>query len=108
VISHGYFGDRFVEIARGYGIEVEVLASEWGKIVEVEEIAKVVKKFPETLFIVDAVCAAGGIEERMDDWGVDIIFAGNQKAFGVPPGLANLVFSEEALERRNTLGNISS
>lgn len=138
VVSHGFFGDRFVEIARGYGIEVEVLASEWGKIVEVEKIAQklkeksfsaitvthvdtstgvcspleevgeVVKKFPETLFIVDAVCATGGIEERMDDWGVDIVFAGNQKALGVPPGLANLVFSEKALERRNALGNISS
>lgn len=138
VVSHGYFGDRFIEIARGYGIEVEVLASEWGKIVEVEkiaqklkeksfsaitvthvdtstgvcapleEVAEVIKRFPETLFIVDGVCATGGIEERMDDWGVDIVFAGNQKAFGVPPGLANLVFSEKALERRNALGNISS
>lgn len=138
VVSHGFFGDRFVEIARGYGIMVEVLASEWGKIVEVEKIAQklkeksfsaitvthvdtstgvcapleevgeVMKRFPETLFIVDAVCATGGIEERMDDWGVDIVFAGNQKALGVPPGLANLVFSEKALERRNALGNISS
>lgn len=138
VVSHGYFGDRFIEIARGYGIVVELLASEWGKIVEVEkiaqklkeksfsaitvthvdtstgvcapleEVAEVIKRFPETLFIVDAVCATGGIEERMDDWGVDIVFAGNQKALGVPPGLANLVFSEKALERRNALGNISS
>lgn len=138
VVSHGFFGDRFAEIARGYGIEVEVLASEWGKIVEVEKIAQklkeksfsaitvthvdtstgvcapleevgeVIKRFPETLFIVDAVCATGGIEERMDDWAVDIVFAGNQKALGVPPGLANLVFSEKALERRNALGNISS
>ncbi len=138
VVSHGFFGDRFVEIAKCYDIEVEVLASEWGKIVEVEEIARklkekkfdaitishvdtstgvcaplekiaeVIKRFPETLFIVDAVCAVGGIEERMDDWGIDILFAGNQKAFGVPPGLANLVFSEKALERRSALGNISS
>ena len=138
VVSHGFFGDRFAEIARGYGIEVEVLASEWGKIVEVEkiaqklkeksfsaitvthvdtstgvcapleEVAEVIKRFPETLFIVDAVCATGGIEERMDDWGIDILFTGNQKAIGVPPGLANLVFSKKALERRNVLGNISS
>lgn len=138
VVSHGFFGDRFVEIAQAYGFEVEVLASEWGKIVEVEKIAQklkekifsaitlthvdtstgvcaplkevgeVVKGFPETLFIVDGVCATGGIEERMDDWGIDVLFAGNQKAFGVPPGLANLVFSEKALGRRNALGNISS
>jgi len=138
VVSHGYFGDRFVEIAQSYGFEVEVLASEWGRIVEVEKIAQklkekifsaitlthvdtstgvcaplkevgeVVKGFPETLFIVDGVCATGGIEERMDDWGIDVLFVGNQKAFGVPPGLANLVFSEKALVRRNALGNISS
>lgn len=138
VISHGFFGDRFAEIAQNYGFEVEVLASEWGKVVEVEriaqklkekrfsaitlthvdtstgvcapvkEVSEVVKKFPETLFIVDGVCATGGIEERMDDWGIDILFAGNQKAIGVPPGLANLVFSEKALERRNNLGKISA
>ncbi len=138
VVSHGFFGDRFVEIAQGYDIEVEVLASEWGKIVEVEKIAQKLKKksfsaltlshvdtstgvcaplkevgevlkgFPETLFIVDGVCATGGIEERMDDWGIDILFTGNQKAIGAPPGLANLVFNEKALERRNNLGKISA
>ena len=138
VISNGFFGDRFVEIARCYGIEVEVLTSEWGKIVEIERIAEklkeknfnaitlshvdtstgvcapvekigeILKKFPETLFIVDGVCATGGIEERMDDWGIDILFTGNQKAIGAPPGLANLVFNEKALERRNDLGKISA
>ncbi|MHC2994034.1 MAG: alanine--glyoxylate aminotransferase family protein [Candidatus Atribacteria bacterium] len=138
VVSHGFFGDRFVEIAQGYGFEVEVLASPWGKIVEVEKIAQklkekifsaltlshvdtstgvcaplkevgeVLKGFPDTLFIVDGVCATGGIEERMDDWGIDILFTGNQKAIGAPPGLANLVFNEKALERRNSLGNISA
>ena len=137
VVSHGFFGDRFVEIAKCYDIEVEVLASEWGKIVEAEEIARklkekkfdavtlshvdtstgvcapleeigeILKQFPETVFIVDGVCATGGIEERMDDWGIDILFAGNQKAFGVPPGLSNLVFNKKALERRNSLGKIS-
>jgi len=87
VISHGFFGDRFVEIAQCYGIEVEVLTSEWGKIVEIGEIARklkekkfdaitlshvdtstgvcvplkevgeILKQFPETIFIVDGVCA---------------------------------------------------
>jgi len=138
VISHGFFGDRFVEIARAYDFEVEVLASQWGKIVEVEkitqklkekkfsavtlthvdtstgvcapviEVGEILKKYPETLFIVDGVCAMGGIEERMDDWGIDILFAANQKAIGVPPGLANLVFNQRALERRNSLGKISA
>jgi len=138
VVSHGFFGNRFIDIAQCYGIEVEVLASEWGKIVNTEEIlhklkekkfdaitlshvdtstgvcapleevGKILKQFPETVFIVDGVCATGGIEERMDDWGIDILFTGNQKAFGVPPGLTNAVFSEKALERRNSLGKISA
>jgi alanine-glyoxylate transaminase/serine-glyoxylate transaminase/serine-pyruvate transaminase len=138
VVSHGFFGDRFVEIAQCYGIEVEVLTSEWGKIVEAEEVAQklkekkfdaitlshvdtstgvcaplkemgeILKQFPDTIFIVDGVCATGGIEERMDDWGIDILFTGNQKAFGVPPGITNAIFSEKALERRNSLGKISA
>ena len=36
VISHGYFGDRFTPLAKAYGIEVDVLQSEWGKRVDVE------------------------------------------------------------------------
>jgi len=136
VVSHGFFGDRFVEIARVFGIEVEVLTCQWGKIVEVEKIAQklkeknfdaitithvdtstgvcaplqeigeVLKEFPNTQYIVDGVCATGGVEERMDDWGIDVLFTGNQKAIGVPPGLANAVFNKKALERRNALGNI--
>ena len=40
VISHGYFGDRFTPLAKAFGIEVEVLQSEWGKQVEVEAVEK--------------------------------------------------------------------
>lgn len=34
VISHGYFGDRFTLLAKAFGIEVDVLQSEWGKQVD--------------------------------------------------------------------------
>ena len=138
VISHGFFGDRFTEIARVFGIEVEVLDCQWGKIVEIEkisaklkerkfdaitvthidtstgvcapiqEIGEMLKQYPNTQYIVDGVCATGGVEERMDDWGIDILFTGNQKAIGVPPGLTNAVFNERALDRRNALGSIHS
>jgi len=137
VVSHGFFGDRFAEIARVFGIDVEVITCQWGKIVEVEKIAQklkeknfdaitithidtstgvcaplqqigeMLKEFPNTQYIVDGVCATGGVEERMDDWGIDVLFTGNQKAIGVPPGLTNAVFNDRALERRNSLGDIT-
>ena len=39
---------------------------------------------PETLIVVDAVCSAAGEELRMDEWGIDFVMTGSQKAFGVP------------------------
>jgi aspartate aminotransferase-like enzyme len=41
----------------------------------------------------------GGVELKVDEWGVDVCFASSQKCFGVPPGLAMASVSEEALER---------
>jgi aspartate aminotransferase-like enzyme len=94
VISHGFFGDRFVPLAKAYGIEVEVLQAEWGHHIEsaevekklaegsykavtvthvdtstgvmsnLEELVPVVKK-SGALFILDGVCAAAAIEEDM-------------------------------------------
>jgi len=38
VISHGYFGDRFIKLGEAFGIEVDVLQSEWGKRVNLEDV----------------------------------------------------------------------
>ena len=94
IVSHGYFGDRFISLARALGIKAEVLQSEWGKPVSpskieaklkeggfkavtithvdtstgvmsnLEELVPVVKKFG-ALFILDGVCATAAIEENM-------------------------------------------
>ena len=135
VLSQGYFGNRMQEIAHSFGLRCEVLESPWGEAVlpfeleekieaenyaavvathvdtatgacaPVKEYARVIKE-KETLFIVDGVCATGGIEEKMDDWGIDVIFTAAQKCFGVPPGLAVLVLSEAALSKRRSLGSV--
>ena len=52
---------------------------------------------PETLIVVDAVCSAAGEELRMDEWGIDFVMTGSQKAFGVPPGLCILIASERVM-----------
>lgn len=54
---------------------------------------------PDTLIVVDAVCSAAGEELRMDDWGIDFVHTGSQKAFGVPPGLAIMIASQKAMSR---------
>lgn len=40
VISHGYFGDRFIKLGEAFGIQVEVLQSEWGKQVSPDDVEK--------------------------------------------------------------------
>ena len=94
VVSHGYFGDRFIGVANALGIQVEALSAEWGKQVSTElieqklreggfkavtvthvdtstgvksnldELVPIVKKYG-ALFILDGVCASAAIEEDM-------------------------------------------
>ncbi|MFZ2053317.1 MAG: alanine--glyoxylate aminotransferase family protein [Candidatus Aminicenantales bacterium] len=137
ILSQGYFGSRMSEICQSFGLDHELLESPWGKAVTPEELEKrlaagdfrvvvsthvdtatgacapvrdyadVLKK-KDVLFILDGVCATGGIEERMDDWGVDVILTAAQKCFGAPPGLALLVLSERAMEKRKGMKQISA
>jgi len=136
VVSHGYFGDRFVEIGQRKQLQVDVLASPWGSIVPlekiesqlkskpyqavtvthvdtstavcapVEEISRLVRKHSDACYIVDGVAATGAEREYVDEMNIDILFTASQKAFGVPPGLAVLWAGEKALARKKQLGLI--
>jgi aspartate aminotransferase-like enzyme len=68
------------------------------------ELAKVVKKHGKLLFV-DAVSAMGGVELKVDEWGIDVCFTSSQKCFGIPPGLAIASVSEEALKRSESARN---
>jgi aspartate aminotransferase-like enzyme len=68
------------------------------------ELAKVVKEHEKLLFV-DAVSAMGGVELRVDDWGIDVCFTSSQKCFGIPPGLAIASVSEKALKRSELAKN---
>ena len=136
IVSHGFFGDRFIDMCERRGLTVDVLSSEWGKAVPVEDIEKklrekeyqaitvthvdtstgtcapveaigrVASKFKNTLFILDGVCATAAEPEYVDDMRIDVLLTGSQKAFGVAPGLAILWAGPRALERRKSLGTI--
>jgi len=136
VVSHGYFGDRFIEICERKGLNVDVLSAQWGSIIPVSaieaklaekpyaavtvshvdtatgvcapvaEIGAMLKRFPDTVYIVDGVAATAGEFEDMDGMGIDVLFTGSQKAFGVCPGMFILWAGAKALERRKALGTI--
>ncbi len=136
VVTHGFFGDRFIDLSKRKGLNVDVLSSEWGDIVPISEIEKklsekdyaaitvthvdtstgvcapikeigeIIKKFPNTIYIVDGICATGGELEYVDEYGIDILFTGSQKAFGVSPGLYMLWAGPKALDRRKSLDAI--
>jgi aspartate aminotransferase-like enzyme len=135
ILSQGFFGKRMELIGKSFGLDCDLIESEWGKAVLPEELEKKLsekvykavisthvdtatgacapeKDYAEVLkeydaqFIIDGVCATGGIEERMDDWDVDVILTAAQKCFGAPPGLAILVVSEKAMEKRKSMNAI--
>ncbi|MCK9918287.1 aminotransferase class V-fold PLP-dependent enzyme, partial [Microbacteriaceae bacterium K1510] len=62
----------------------------------VRELAQVVHEKTDALFIVDAVSCLGAVDCQMDEWGIDILVTGSQKAFMLPTGLAFLAASERA------------
>ncbi|SHJ83108.1 Aminotransferase class-V [Caminicella sporogenes DSM 14501] len=64
----------------------------------ISEIGKVVKRYPEVVFCVDAVSSAAGVKIEVDDWGIDICITSTQKALALPPGLAICTFSQKAYE----------
>ncbi|KAJ1537179.1 hypothetical protein HK096_003081 [Nowakowskiella sp. JEL0078] len=69
-----------------------------GVINDIKEIAEVIhNKSPNTLIAVDGVCSVGAEEIRQDEWGIDLVMTGSQKALGVPPGLAVMVASKRAI-----------
>jgi len=128
-ISNGYFADRLADVATIVGAKVEKLQVPWGSVADPKEVEKRlstgnykallvvhvdtstgaanpieklgrVARSRNVLFIVDAVCSLGGMNIDSDAWGIDVCFAGSQKALGVPPGLAVISFGPDALKAR--------
>ncbi len=70
----------------------------------VQEIAKGIRENSDALVVVDAITALGVSDLPLDNWGLDAVVSGSQKAFMLPPGLAFLALSGRARERRKTTG----
>jgi len=123
----GKFGERWLELARVYGIEAVKVEAPYGQPLDVDELKKrletggpfravfvqttetstavthnvqaigeLVKAYPETCLVVDAITGLGTMELRPDEWGLDVVIGGSQKALMIPPGLAFVSVSEKA------------
>ena len=129
-VSAGYFGERWADIARAYGCDVEHIAYEWGetpsaddlvaRLAEVGGASAVLVTQSETstgvvcdvrafasaakeagaLIAVDAISSLGAVPCETDDWGLDSVVSGSQKALMSPPGLMTVSASAAAWKAR--------
>jgi serine---pyruvate transaminase len=129
VASCGKFGERWFELCEAYGAETIHWETEWGRKVDPAAldarlrdnpgVGLVFTTFSETstgvvndvreltevahrhgaLIVVDAVSGLGAVPLPQDEWGVDVVVAGSQKALMAPPGLAFTSANEAALAR---------
>ncbi len=132
VASAGKFGERWIEIAKAYGLDANVLKAEYGDVVTPDRIEAALKAEPATkgvfiqasetstgaehdirtiagivkntdaIFIVDAITGIGTMPLDIDGWGLDVVIGGSQKAFMIPPGLAFLSVSPKAWKLADT------
>jgi serine---pyruvate transaminase len=125
----GKFGERWIELCDAYGAGTVRYEPGWGRRLDPAEIAGLLEATPDArvcfatlsetstgvvhdvraiaeatraydvLLVVDAVSGLGAAELRQDEWGVDVVVAGSQKALMCPPGIGLVSASPRALER---------
>ncbi len=131
-VSGGKFGERWALILKAYGCTPVELKVPWGQAVKPADVAKLLKDDPSikamyvqaletstgvdhpieelakvtkdtgAVLVVDAVSALGAYPIPVDQWGLDVVLSGSQKALMLPPGLAFASIGPKALEMMKT------
>src|SRR5499427_6899109 len=129
----GAFSDKWFDVSKRCGKEAEALQVRWGSPIRAEavdqklatgqfdaltlihnetstgtmsplaEIAALKRKYPDVMFIVDSVSSMTAVPLSFDTLGIDVLLAGTQKAFALPPGLTVFTCSPAALAKAATL-----
>ncbi|GAB3025763.1 pyridoxal-phosphate-dependent aminotransferase family protein [Natronobiforma cellulositropha] len=129
VPTNGYFGGRMAEMARRAGGTVVTVDAPWGEPLEPAAVERALAEHDPDVFgfvhaetstgvlqpdvpalteaahghdalvIADTVTSIGGVELRVDEWGIDVAYAGGQKCLSCPPGASPLTLSEEAMAK---------
>jgi aspartate aminotransferase-like enzyme len=125
----GAFSDKWFDVSKRCGKEAEALQVEWGRPIRASdvdrrlatgqfdaltfihnetstgtmspilELAELKRKYPDVMFIVDSVSSMTAVKLEFDALGLDVLLAGTQKAFALPPGLSVFVCSPAALAK---------
>jgi len=128
VCRNGVFGARMIENVQRIGAKVVVVDATWGRAVDPQLLEDTLKQTPAATFvafvhaetstgalsdaktlceiarkyncltIVDAVTSLGGVELKVDDWGIDAVYSGSQKCLSCVPGISPVSFSEQAAQ----------
>ncbi len=128
----GAFSDKWLDVSRRCGKDAEALQVPWGSPIRAEdvnkkfatgqfdaltlihnetstgvmsplaEIAALKKKYADVMFIADSVSSMTAVPLKFDELGIDVLLAGTQKAFAMPPGFAVFVCSPAALAKSAT------
>ena len=72
---------------------------------DVKALGQIVKGCPSTILVVDAITALGVFDLKTDDWGLDVVITGSQKALMLPPGLAFVSVSDKAWQSADKAKN---
>lgn len=129
VCRNGVFGERMRQNVERMGAIAVLVDNEWGTPVDPTAVEAALKANPDAKFlafvhaetstgalsdaktlcalaktygclsIVDAVTSLGGVELRVDEWGIDAIYSGSQKCLSCVPGLSPVSFSPAAVEK---------
>jgi aspartate aminotransferase-like enzyme len=132
VVRAGKFGDRWLEMATAYGLDIIDLTAPFGHSVPAERLAETLKAHPDVkavltqhsesstgvlhdvrsyaavtrghdaILIVDAVSSLGIADLRMDAWGIDVVLSGSQKGLMLPPGLGFCALNDKAWAKART------
>jgi alanine-glyoxylate transaminase/serine-glyoxylate transaminase/serine-pyruvate transaminase len=127
VCVHGYFGDRLRQMVERQEAQITLITEEWGRPTDpqkveaalkanafkvitlvhaetstgvlqpMDDIIKLADKYG-VMILLDTVTSLGGVEVKMDEWGLDAAYSCSQKCIGCPPGLAPVSFSDRAVE----------
>ncbi len=130
----GAFSDKWLDVSKKCGKEAVALQVEWGQPIrgeqlraalsaggfdavtlihnetstgvmsDIQEIAAVMRDFPDVLLIVDTVSSFSVVPIPMDELGIDVLLTGSQKALALPPGLAIFSASKKAMDRAAKVG----
>ena len=132
VVRAGKFGDRWVDLAKAYGLDVIDLTAPFGHTVDAGRLAEALKSNPDVkavlvqhsetstgvlhdvrsyaavtkphdaILVVDAVSSLGIADLPMDAWNIDLVVSGSQKGLMLPPGLGFCALSEKAWRKSQT------